>query len=91
MAEANEGSLGGEGHPALPPLGGREPPGVARPGPGSGGQTGVRRATPPPVGDGQRRADSDQARAGFHTIQGSILNTGIKNDSLIIHREKDSL
>ena len=66
MASEGEIDMGGEGNPTPPSPGGREPPGSARPGFGSGGQTRGRSTTTPPAGGGQRQADPGQAGEENH-------------------------
>ena len=59
MAEGGESHQRVESDPlaTLPSLGGCEPPGIARPGAGSGGLPDGRDTAPPLVGEGQRLVD----------------------------------
>ena len=66
MAEGGEMPSRAGGDLTLPPLGGREPPGFARPGFGFGGQTDGRRSAHSPVRDEPCQGSLDNAGAGFY-------------------------
>ena len=66
MAEGGDVPMEAEGDPTLPSLSGCEPPGSARPGSGSVGQTGGRNSAPLLVMDRRLGADLDREGVGFH-------------------------
>ena len=78
MAEGGDVPIGAEGDPTISYLGGCEPPGSARPGSSSGGQTGGRNSAALPVKVSLTLPVPDR--------QGCFTNGGLHNILLMLNK-----